>query len=86
MEKLTFISTPSHGYLKVASNEVPKGIVNKISQCSVKIGSYWYLEEDCDCQLFLDWYTSKNNISQSDLWDKINEVYSETFKLGGSNG
>lgn len=50
-----FYSDPSHGWLRVSLKDIIKlGIQDKISGCSYEHGSYVYLEEDCDANLFLD--------------------------------
>jgi hypothetical protein len=50
-----FYETPSHGYLAVATNIIRDlGIADKISGFSGINNGYVYLEEDCDCPMFID--------------------------------
>lgn len=50
-----FITTPSHGYLRVPLGELSKlGIADKVSSYSRMDSRYAYLEEDCDAPLFLN--------------------------------
>ena len=54
--KLTFYSTPGHGYLRVPKSVFVKcgGDPTKISEFSGHDLSTLYLEEDCDAGYFLD--------------------------------
>jgi hypothetical protein len=52
---VTYVSDPSHGYLKVPVNLVEKlGFANKISEYSFFNDKFVWLEEDCDMALFFD--------------------------------
>jgi hypothetical protein len=51
---LTFIADPGHGWLRVPLTEiVALGLETQISLYSYIQGQYAYLEEDCDCPLYL---------------------------------
>lgn len=50
-----FYSDSGHGWLKVPLKDIIKlGIQDKISGCSYERGTFVYLEEDCDAQIFLE--------------------------------
>jgi hypothetical protein len=52
---VTYVSDPSHGYLKVPVDLVEKlGFANKISEYSFFNDKFVWLEEDCDMALFFD--------------------------------
>lgn len=52
---VTYVSDPSHGYLKVPVDLVEKlGFANKISEYSFFNDKFIWLEEDCDMALFFD--------------------------------
>jgi hypothetical protein len=59
--KLTFYSTPGHGYLRVPKSTFVKcgGDPNKISGFSGQDLTTLYLEEDCDAGYFLELLESK---------------------------
>lgn len=49
-----FISDPGHGWLEVPKSDIEEaGCRHMISHCSYEKGSTAYLEEDCDCPIFL---------------------------------
>lgn len=51
---LTFISDPSHGWLRVPLADIAAlGIETAVSTCSFIDGQFAYLEEDCDCTVYL---------------------------------
>ena len=51
---LTFISDPGHGWLRVPLTEiVVLGLETQISVYSYIEGQYAFLEEDCDCPLYI---------------------------------
>lgn len=55
MSTYTFLSDPSHGWLRVPLIELYNlGILDKISGCSYLFSKYVYLEEDCDAQKFIN--------------------------------
>jgi len=55
MKAITYISDPSHSYLKVPASVVENlGFMNKISEYSFFNGTSVWLECDCDAQLFFD--------------------------------
>ena len=55
MKTHTFYSDPGHAWLKVNLNALSElGIENKISSYSYMRGSFAYLEEDQDAQVYLD--------------------------------
>ena len=62
--KLTFIDTPSHGYLKIHKNYfVTCGFdVKLISKYSGQDKNHVYLEEDCDASTFIKWEESRGEI------------------------
>jgi hypothetical protein len=50
-----FHSDAGHGWLAVKRQELVKlGIIDKVSSCSYQKGNTVYLEEDCDCSLFIN--------------------------------
>jgi hypothetical protein len=52
---LTFISDPGHGWLRVPLADIAAlGIETAVSTCSYIEGQFAYLEEDCDCAVYLD--------------------------------
>ena len=52
--KLTFYSDPGHGWLEVPVQLLADlGIKDKVSRYSYRKGEKAYLEEDCDCSLFM---------------------------------
>jgi hypothetical protein len=53
--RLTFISDPGHGWLKIPLPEIAAlGIEGQISPYSFIEGEFAYLEEDCDCTRYLE--------------------------------
>lgn len=53
-QEYLFISTPSHGYIKVHSSVLAMiGILDQISAYSPIHGAYRFLEEDCDAYKFI---------------------------------
>lgn len=60
----TFISTPSHGYLKVPINFLlASGFdKNKISQFSGLSKRFVFLEEDCDATKFINFLNEENGM------------------------
>jgi hypothetical protein len=55
MKAITYISDPSHSYLKIDVRTVENlGFMNKISEYSFFNNNYVWLECDCDAQLFFD--------------------------------
>jgi len=55
MKAITYISDPSHSYLKVDVRTVENlGFMNKISEYSFFNNHYVWLECDCDAQLYFD--------------------------------
>ena len=53
-QKFPFISTPSHGYIKVHTTLLDKlGLYGQISPYSPTHGAYRFLEEDCDAYKFI---------------------------------
>jgi len=79
----TFIDTPGHGYLKVPIRAIPTGIIKQITQCSPKTDNFYYLEEDQDAGLFIEWYIRAHGInSYSDFWNNhTQDRYVETNSL-----
>ena len=54
MTTYTMHTDPGHGWLAVSMEEINKlGIADKISTYSYRKGETAYLEEDCDCSVFL---------------------------------
>jgi hypothetical protein len=67
---LTAINDPGHGWLRVPLVEIALlGIEEQISPYSFIEGSYAYLEEDCDCPLYLDTLVAQN-IPQPEITDR----------------
>ena len=53
-QRYLFISTPSHGYVKVHSSVLGMiGILDEFSAYSPTHGGYRFLEEDCDAYKFI---------------------------------
>lgn len=71
--KLLFISTPSHGYLKVSKSQFLKSGADKtkVSRYSGLGVSHLYLEEDCDTTYFL------NHLKSVGIQPSITEVHRE---------
>lgn len=69
--RCTFISTPSHGYLKVSKSDFLKSELTptEISSFSGISKRYLFLEEDCDAPKFLQ------HLQKAGLEYKIKEVY-----------
>ncbi len=53
MKTLTFLSTPSHGFLRVPVSMMTDEVFYCLSSYSFVGDRYFYLEEDCDCATFL---------------------------------
>jgi hypothetical protein len=78
--KLTFISTPGHGYLIV-----PKKLIRKlgypyqeISKCSGHDLKNVYLEEDCDATKFCDY------LEDAGIEVQVKSIYREYFSIAGN--
>jgi hypothetical protein len=69
-----FIEDPGHGWLQVPITELTfLGIIDKITPYSPKVGSFMYLEEDCDAGLFL------SEMKKRGYDTKITATYVEDF-------
>ena len=74
MKAITYISDPSHSYLKVDVRTVENlGFMNKISEYSFFNDKSVWLECDCDAQLFFDALDEKSLPEPS--------IYSETLDV-----
>ena len=74
MKAITYISDPSHSYLKVDVRTVENlGFMNKISEYSFFNDKSVWLECDCDAQLFFD------ALDEKSLPEPI--IYSETLDV-----
>lgn len=72
---LTFISDPGHGWLRVPLTDIAAlGIEGDISEYSFIDGSFAYLEEDCDYDVFATACTA-----QGVPMPKIQDQYVERF-------
>lgn len=59
-KKFDLISDPGHAWIKVPVQLlVDLGIANSISRYSYRLGSFGYLEEDCDLSVFFNAYRDR---------------------------
>ncbi len=58
-QTLTFHSDPGHGWLEVPQNMLPPEIRAKISHYSYQNSESYFLEEDCDAAIALDYFQSR---------------------------